>query len=101
MPFYEYRCRACGHQDTFLENFDAPKNKTCPECKKRQAFERLISAAGFQLKGDGWYVTDFKNKPSKDKPSKDKPEKVAKADGDGGGDKTDKAATAEKAPASA
>lgn len=100
MPFYEYRCRACGHQDTFLENFDAPKNKTCPECKKRQAFERLISAAGFQLKGDGWYVTDFKNKPSKDKPSKDKPEKVVKADGDGGGDKTDKAAT-EKAPASA
>lgn len=66
MPFYEYRCTACAHQDTFLESINAPQKKTCPQCRKRGAFQRLVSAAGFQLKGDGWYVTDFKNK---DKPA--------------------------------
>ena len=82
MPFYEYRCTACGHQDSFLESFSAPQQKTCPQCRKRRAFKRLVSAAGFQLKGSGWYVTDFKNK---DKPA-------AKKGGDGKVDSAEKSA---------
>ena len=61
MPIYEYQCRACGHRLESLEKIgDAPLTD-CPECH-RSTLEKLISAAGFQLKGSGWYATDFKNK---------------------------------------
>ena len=73
MPFYEYRCDACAFQDSFLESMNASAQKTCPECGKRRAFKRLISAAGFQLKGSGWYVTDFRDNDKK-KPSEKKTE---------------------------
>jgi len=62
MPIYEYQCAACGHADSFLESMNAVSNKTCPKCGKRRSFKRLISAAGFQLKGQGWYATDFKTR---------------------------------------
>ena len=63
MPIYEYRCAACGHQQEFLQKVsDAPLTK-CTACGK-EAFSKLLSAAGFQLKGSGWYATDFKNKGS-------------------------------------
>ena len=59
MPIYEYRCKACGHEKEVLQRMsDKPLTK-CPECGKR-AFHKLVSAAGFQLKGTGWYETDFK-----------------------------------------
>tara|TARA_R110000868_G_scaffold144960_4_gene364554 strand:- start:76063 stop:76386 length:324 start_codon:yes stop_codon:yes gene_type:complete len=64
MPIYEYQCGACGHQmDKLQKMSDAPLTD-CPECGK-SALTKLVSAPGFQLKGSGWYVTDFrdKNKP--------------------------------------
>lgn len=64
MPIYEYRCGACGFQNEYLQRMhDAPLTD-CPECGK-PAFTKLVSAAGFQLKGTGWYVTDFKNNGAK------------------------------------
>ena len=92
MPIYEYRCRDCGHQDSDLESIKAPRLKKCPECGKR-AFERLVSASAFHLKGGGWYETDFKNKP---KPPADKGEKPADKDGKGEGKKGEKTSDADK-----
>lgn len=67
MPIYEYRCLECGFQDEFLQKVTEPQLTVCPTCGK-ETFKKLVSAAGFQLKGSGWYATDFKNsgaKPSK------------------------------------
>lgn len=59
MPIYEYRCSACGHQeDHLLRLSDAPLTK-CPACGKKK-YEKQLTAAGFQLKGSGWYASDFK-----------------------------------------
>lgn len=65
MPIYEYRCNACGFQKEHLQKMSDPQLTTCPECGK-ETYDKLLSAAGFQLKGNGWYATDFKggNKPS-------------------------------------
>jgi putative FmdB family regulatory protein len=64
MPIYEYRCNACGHQEEFLQRVSEPPLTECPVCRK-PTFQKLLSAAGFQLKGSGWYATDFKSKASK------------------------------------
>ena len=68
MPIYEYECRGCGEQHEFIQKFsDSPKRK-CPSCGKLR-LRKLISAAAFHLKGDGWYVTDFRDKGKrKDQP---------------------------------
>lgn len=59
MPIYEYECRACGHRlETLQKISDAPL-KTCPHCGK-PGLRKLVSAAQFRLKGNGWYETDFK-----------------------------------------
>ena len=59
MPIYSYRCTSCGHaQDVMQKMADAPLT-TCPECKTEN-FAKQLTAAGFQLKGSGWYATDFK-----------------------------------------
>ena len=59
MPIYVYRCAACGHQEEFLQKVsDAPRTQ-CPACGK-EALAKMVTAAGFQLKGSGWYATDFK-----------------------------------------
>lgn len=71
MPFYEYQCKHCGFEDTLLESMNAAASKKCPSCGKARAFVRLISAAGFQLKGQGWYATDFKDKPQPKAKDKD------------------------------
>lgn len=60
MPIYEYRCGRCGHQDDFLEKVGAPSLRKCPSCGRR-SFRRLVSLSAFHLKGDGWYVTDFRD----------------------------------------
>lgn len=61
MPIYEYQCGQCGHRlESFEKMTDAPLTE-CPVCGK-PALQKLISAAGFQLKGTGWYATDFRNK---------------------------------------
>jgi putative FmdB family regulatory protein len=68
MPIYEYRCGSCGVQKDVMQKIsDAPLTK-CPECGK-ESFAKQLSAAGFQLKGSGYYATDFKNKPSQCEPS--------------------------------
>ncbi len=68
MPFYEYRCSACGHELEVLQKLSAKLLVDCPSCGKA-TLSKLVSAAGFQLKGSGWYVTDFKdgNRGKKDK----------------------------------
>ena len=64
MPIYEYRCSSCGHKLESLQKLaDAPL-VTCPSCGK-QTLTKLVSAAGFQLKGSGWYATDFKGSGGK------------------------------------
>ena len=75
MPIYEYRCQACGHQEEFLQRASEPPLTECPVCRK-PSLQKLLSAAGFQLKGSGWYATDFKNKSSKpaEKKAEDKSE---------------------------
>ncbi len=59
MPIYEYRCDSCGSQKEHLQKMSDPQLTTCPECGK-ESYNKLLSAAGFQLKGSGWYATDFK-----------------------------------------
>jgi len=60
MPLYEYRCDACEHEFDALQKMSDEPLKDCPECEKPQ-LRKLVSAAGFRLKGDGWYETDFKS----------------------------------------
>ncbi|GJM07793.1 MAG: hypothetical protein DHS20C11_00690 [Lysobacteraceae bacterium] len=60
MPIYEYQCKACGHQLERLQKMSDPDPVDCPECDKPE-LNRMISAAGFRLKGGGWYETDFKS----------------------------------------
>ena len=59
MPIYEYRCTSCGCEKEYLQKISDSPMKTCPGCGQ-DALTKLISAAGFQLKGSGWYATDFK-----------------------------------------
>jgi putative FmdB family regulatory protein len=59
MPIYEYRCDECGHQEDHLQKVSEKPLSKCPACGKK-AYKKLLSAAGFQLKGSGWYATDFK-----------------------------------------
>jgi len=74
MPIYEYKCAACGHQEDHLQKLsEAPLSK-CPACGKKK-YRKQLTAAGFQLKGSGWYASDFKGGK---KPEEAKPE--AKAD---------------------
>lgn len=61
MPIYEYRCENCDYHFDKLQKISDDPLKECPKCQA-PALKKLISAAGFQLKGDGWYVTDFKDK---------------------------------------
>jgi len=59
MPIYEYRCSACGHELEKIQRMSDEPLTDCPECEQ-PALQRLVSAAGFRLKGGGWYETDFK-----------------------------------------
>lgn len=63
MPIYEYQCTACNHALEALQKMsDAPLTE-CPQCGQ-STLQKLVSAASFQLKGSGWYQTDFKGNPS-------------------------------------
>jgi len=59
MPIYAYRCGACGHAKDVLQKMSDSPLTTCPACGA-EAFSKQVTAAGFQLKGSGWYVTDFR-----------------------------------------
>ena len=102
MPIYEYRCNACGHKLESLQRLSDAPLVTCPACGK-DALAQQLSAAGFQLKGSGWYATDFKNSGSKP-PAKDAAKPDAKADAKAdapAGDAKPETSTAAKADAPA
>ena len=77
MPIYGYRCAECGEEHDALQKVSEPPLTLCPACGK-PALQKQLSAAGFQLKGSGWYATDFKA-PAK-KPAEKKTEKTEKTD---------------------
>ncbi|MCL2075074.1 MAG: zinc ribbon domain-containing protein [Betaproteobacteria bacterium] len=60
MPIYEYCCASCGFQNEHLQKASDAPLTACPQCGKER-YKRQLSVAGFQLKGSGWYATDFKN----------------------------------------
>jgi len=64
MPIYAYRCEDCGFQKDVLQKMSDPLLTVCPSCNK-ETFKKQLTAAGFQLKGSGWYVTDFRNNDAK------------------------------------
>ena len=70
MPIYEYQCQDCDHEFEVMQRMSDDLLTTCPMCKK-EGLKKLISRVGFQLKGTGWYETDFKNK-GKQTPEADK-----------------------------
>jgi putative FmdB family regulatory protein len=77
MPIYEYHCTSCGFRKEFLQKITDPVISVCPKCNEK-TFSKMVTAAGFQLKGSGWYATDFRNTGAK--PSA-KTGETAKADG--------------------
>jgi len=77
MPIYGYRCAECGEEHEALQKVSEPPLTICPACGK-PALQKQLSAAGFQLKGSGWYATDFKA-PAK-KPAEKKTEKTEKTE---------------------
>ena len=76
MPIYAYRCTSCGHAQDVLQKMSDPVLTVCPACNA-PAYAKQVTAAGFQLKGSGWYVTDFRGGNSA------KPEAKADAKADG------------------
>lgn len=63
MPIYAYKCESCGHAKDVLQKVSDAPLTTCPACGA-DTFRKQLTAAGFQLKGTGWYVTDFRNSGS-------------------------------------
>ena len=80
MPIYAYRCAACGHAKDVLQMLSDAPLAVCPSCGAPR-FEKQVTAAGFQLKGSGWYVTDFREGAAKkaDKPADAPADKKADA----------------------
>ena len=68
MPIYAYRCGACGHAKDVLQKISDTPLTVCPACGA-EAFSKQLTAAGFQLKGSGWYATDFKGSGSAPAPA--------------------------------
>ncbi len=83
MPIYEYRCSSCGHELESLQKFSDAPLAACPSCHA-DTFVKKVSAAGFQLKGSGWYATDFKQSGAK--PAAAKPDGAGAAEGAGASD---------------
>ena len=79
MPIYEYRCAACGHQEEHLQKVSEAPLTVCPACGKPQ-YRKQLSAAGFQLKGTGWYATDFKGGTKKSAETKTETKTDTKTD---------------------
>lgn len=92
MPIYAYRCEACGHAKDVLQKISDPVLTDCPACGA-PAFKKQVTAAGFQLKGSGWYVTDFRGGTSAaGEPAK--PGATAKPDASSGSEAAPSAAPA-------
>jgi len=99
MPIYAYKCSACGYAHDTLQKMSDPPLTVCPECGQ-STYSKQVTAAGFQLKGSGWYVTDFRNNGSAGAAAAPavSGEKSGGAAGDKSGDKpADKPAATESA----
>ena len=106
MPIYAYRCSACGHAQDVLQKISDPLLTVCPACSQA-TYAKQVTAAGFQLKGSGWYVTDFRDghkggaaKPG-DKAADPAADKPADKPADGAAAKPAEAAAPAPAPAPA
>ncbi|MDE1950488.1 MAG: zinc ribbon domain-containing protein, partial [Burkholderiales bacterium] len=88
MPIYAYRCAACGHAQDVLQKMSDPLLTVCPSCGADK-FEKQVTAAGFQLKGSGWYATDFRGgaKPAAESASESKTGEAKGAGDKSGADK--------------
>jgi len=80
MPIYSYRCSSCGHASDILQKMSDAQLTICPACNG-ETFNKQLTAPGFQLKGSGWYATDFKGgaKPPTDTPAESKAATETKA----------------------
>lgn len=87
MPIYAYKCQSCGHAKDVLQKLSDPPLAVCPACGA-PAFAKQVTAAGFQLKGSGWYATDFKGSSKAPTPASEgaKAEGAKPADGAKTGD---------------
>ncbi len=82
MPIYEYECEKCHHRFEKIQSFSDEPLHDCPSCGK-SALKKCISIPNFQLKGSGWYETDFKKQPTPDAKKVDKqPKSAGEAKGD-------------------
>jgi putative FmdB family regulatory protein len=79
MPIYEYKCLACGHQEDHLQKVSERPLTKCPACGKKK-YSKQLTAPGFQLKGSGWYATDFKGSGKKTEAEKPEAKAEAKAE---------------------
>lgn len=77
MPIYEYQCTSCHHHFDLMQKISDPPETQCPQCAHNTAI-KLVSAAGFQLKGTGWYATDFKSKGNATQASTNKKDESTK-----------------------
>ncbi len=93
MPIYEYECNSCGDLHEFIQKFDESPKRKCPSCGKLR-LRKLVSAAAFHLKGNGWYVTDFRDqkKPGDKADAKDGAKDKSKSDSPSDGKKDTKSA---------
>lgn len=83
MPIYAYKCGTCGHAKDVLQKISDAPLTTCPACGA-EAFSKQVTAAGFQLKGSGWYATDFKGGSGSSPKTEAKSESAAPATPCGG-----------------
>ncbi len=79
MPFYEYQCTSCGHEEEVLQKISDKPLKKCPACGK-STMKKKVSAAAFRLKGGGWYETDFKSGNKKNVAGEEKASSKSKQD---------------------
>ena len=99
MPIYEYRCKECGEELERLQRLNDEPLRDCPSCGK-PALRRLMSAAGFRLKGSGWYETDFKQDNRRNLVETDKPKAEAGSEAKAEG-KSESKSAGEAKPAAA
>ena len=101
MPIYAYKCESCGHRQDVLQKMSDPLLTVCPACGA-STYVKQVTAAGFQLKGSGWYVTDFRDGGSgKDKSADKASDKAADKADAAPADKPAAAGAAESKPAAA
>lgn len=93
MPLYEYQCARCGKRFELIQKFSDPSAVTCVACG--DTAHRLLSAASFQFKGSGWYVTDYARKPDPGKPDPGKPDSGKPAPGESSAEKSESKAADE------